>query len=250
MSHPAMSPCPYGEQPLAVLHRLAVLYVHIGDFTVVLRVDLVHQLHRFDDAQDLTLLYRRTDVDERRRAGLRRPVEGADNRRLHDGQLDFSVGRRVVVVSNGRSRRNRRRRHGNSRRRRWEAGTRHGGRRDRRWQRHDVRAVDVLADFQPQAIVLDLELREIVFADQVEDLFDLVQVHQTSIRSVVTSVSTSTPPSVTSTSSSMRTPPQPGTYAPGSIVKIMPAATASSCASTSGRRRVMRGFSCTSMPSP
>src|SRR5262249_48103442 len=121
---------------------------------------------------------------------------------------------------------------------------------DRSRQRHDVRAVGFFADLQAQAIVLDLELREFVFADQVEDLFDLIQVHQTSIRSVVTSVSTSTPPSVTRTSSSMRTPPQPGRYAPGSIVKIMPAATASSCASTSGRRLVMRGFSCTSMPSP
>src|SRR5262245_42935344 len=113
-----------------------------------------------------------------------------------------------------------------------------------------MRAVDVLADFQTQTIVLDLELRELVFADQVENLFDLVQVHQTSIRSVVTSVSTSTPPSVTRTSSSMRTPPHPGRYAPGSIVKIMPDASASSRASTSARRRVMRGSSCTSMPSP
>ena len=34
--------------------------------------------------------------------------------------------------------------------------------------------------------------------------------------------------SVTSTSSSIRTPPHPGRYAPGSIVKTMPAATASS----------------------
>src|SRR4029077_3026541 len=114
---------------------------------------------------------------------------------------------------------------------------------DRRRKRRDVRAVDVFPDLQAQAIVLDLELRQFVFAHQVEDLFDLVQVDQTSIRSVVTSVSTSTPPSVTRTSSSMRTPPQPGRYAPGSIVKIIPGATASSRASTSGRRRVMRGSS-------
>ena len=73
---------------------------------------------------------------------------------------------------------------------------------------------------------------------------------QISINSVVTSVSTSTPASVTSTSSSMRTPPHPGRYAPGSIVKIIPGSTGSSSVSTSGPRREIRGSSCTSMPRP
>src|SRR3954469_23013809 len=41
------------EQPLAVLHRLPVLDVDLYNLAIELRVDLVHQLHRFDDAQHL-----------------------------------------------------------------------------------------------------------------------------------------------------------------------------------------------------
>src|SRR5687767_12278412 len=45
--------CLHGEQPLAVLDGLAVLDVDLHDLSVILRVDLVHQLHRFDDAEHL-----------------------------------------------------------------------------------------------------------------------------------------------------------------------------------------------------
>src|SRR5215203_1002556 len=37
---------PDGEQPLAVLHRLAVFHVGADDLAVVFGGDLVHQLHR------------------------------------------------------------------------------------------------------------------------------------------------------------------------------------------------------------
>src|SRR5687768_2753275 len=47
-----------GEEALAVPHGLAVLDVDAGDFAVVLGVDLVHQLHRFDDAEHLALFHR------------------------------------------------------------------------------------------------------------------------------------------------------------------------------------------------
>ena len=57
---------PDREQPLAVLHRLAVLDVDLHDLAVVLGVDLVHQLHRFDDAEHLALLHGVADFDERR----------------------------------------------------------------------------------------------------------------------------------------------------------------------------------------
>ena len=75
------------EQPLAVLDRLAVLDVHAHDLAFVLRRDLVHELHRFDDAEHLILLDAIADVDERRRARLGRSVERADDRRLHDREL-------------------------------------------------------------------------------------------------------------------------------------------------------------------
>src|SRR6266436_488622 len=55
-------PGPYREQPLAVLDRLPVFDVDVHDLPVVLRIDLVHQLHRLDDAQDVSLLHRRTDI--------------------------------------------------------------------------------------------------------------------------------------------------------------------------------------------
>ena len=70
-------------------------------------------------------------------------------------------------------------------------------------------AVDVLAKLDAQPFVLDLEFGEFVLADEIEELPEFFEVHQISMRSVVTSVSTSTPSFVTSTSSSIRTPPQP-----------------------------------------
>src|SRR5919109_1429222 len=48
-----------GEQALAVLNRLAVLDVDFHHFSLVLGVDLVHQLHRLDDAEDLPLFHGR-----------------------------------------------------------------------------------------------------------------------------------------------------------------------------------------------
>src|SRR3954454_21296561 len=66
------SSCPDCEQPFPVLHRLAILHVDVHDFSVVFGVDLVHQFHRFDDAQDVALLHRRADLGERRRARLGR----------------------------------------------------------------------------------------------------------------------------------------------------------------------------------
>src|SRR5256885_2063625 len=63
-------PHSYGKEPLAVLNRLSVLDVDVHDLAVVLGVDLVHQLHRFDDAQHLALLDGRADVDKRGGARL------------------------------------------------------------------------------------------------------------------------------------------------------------------------------------
>src|SRR4051812_47119096 len=87
----AMSPYAYREQALAVLDGLSVLHVDVHDLAVVLGVDLVHQLHRLDDAQHLTFLHGRADVDEWRRARFRGSIERADDRRFHDRELDFRV---------------------------------------------------------------------------------------------------------------------------------------------------------------
>src|SRR5437762_14008332 len=43
-----------GEQAFAILDGLSVLHIDVHHLAVVLRVDLVHQLHRFDDAQYLS----------------------------------------------------------------------------------------------------------------------------------------------------------------------------------------------------
>ena len=59
----------------------------------VLGRNLVHQLHRLDDAEHLVLLHPLPDLDERGRAGLRAPVEGADDRRLHHRQLERFASR-------------------------------------------------------------------------------------------------------------------------------------------------------------
>src|SRR5258706_1473803 len=58
------------EQRLTVLDRLSVLDQDRLDRTRSVGVDLVHQLHRLDDADDLSLLHRLANFDER--LGVRR----------------------------------------------------------------------------------------------------------------------------------------------------------------------------------
>ena len=71
----------------------------LDDLAFVLRRDLVHQLHRFDDAEHLILLHLLADLDERRGARFGRAVEGADNRRLDDCELEWGI----VAVGAGES---------------------------------------------------------------------------------------------------------------------------------------------------
>src|SRR3954471_11354853 len=77
----------YRKQPLAILYRLAILDVRADDLTIVLRRDLVHQLHRLDDAENLILLDPLADFNERRSSRLWGSIEGSDNRRLDDCKL-------------------------------------------------------------------------------------------------------------------------------------------------------------------
>src|SRR5690242_13165736 len=52
----------YRKHPFTVLNGLAVLDVHGDHLAVVLRVDLVHQLHRFDDAEHLSFRHHRANL--------------------------------------------------------------------------------------------------------------------------------------------------------------------------------------------
>src|SRR5437773_4991905 len=75
------------EQRLPVLHRLAVRHERLEDLAVAIRLDLVHQLHRLDDAHDLPLLHLVADLHERARPGCAGAVEGADDGRLHQVEI-------------------------------------------------------------------------------------------------------------------------------------------------------------------
>src|SRR5262249_19891495 len=67
------------EERLTELDRLGVLDEYLHDAPGQLRLDLVHELHGFDDAEGLPLLDRIPLADERRRLGIRGAVEGANH---------------------------------------------------------------------------------------------------------------------------------------------------------------------------
>src|SRR5579863_10520850 len=69
-----------GKQRLPVLHGLSVHHQLAFDNPRDLGLDLVHELHRFDDAQDLAGLHAFAHADEGRRTG-----RGGFIERAHDG---------------------------------------------------------------------------------------------------------------------------------------------------------------------
>src|SRR5215510_7796777 len=72
------------EELLAVLDGLPVARVDRDDLALDVGLDLVHELHRLDDAEDLPLADPGADLGERLRLGRRRSVEGSDDRRGDD----------------------------------------------------------------------------------------------------------------------------------------------------------------------
>src|SRR5512146_115741 len=87
----AAAPAPVGsairihpEKDLAVFHRLRVLDAHLPDDAGDLRLDLVHDLHRFDDADRLARRHPGPDLGVGFGSRLRCPVEGP-----HHGRPDF-----------------------------------------------------------------------------------------------------------------------------------------------------------------
>src|SRR5690606_18771833 len=75
------------EQRLSVLHRLAVLHEDRLDDARRVGLDLVHELHRLDDADGLAFLDAVAHLDEGLRVRRRGPVERADHGRLDDVAL-------------------------------------------------------------------------------------------------------------------------------------------------------------------
>src|SRR6266542_4631938 len=75
---------PDAEQGVPVLHGLSALAVDLHHLPRHLGLDLVHQLHGFDDAEDLSDADMVADVDQRRSTWIGRAVEGADDRALHE----------------------------------------------------------------------------------------------------------------------------------------------------------------------
>src|SRR5579859_3492693 len=72
------------EQCLAVLYSPAVLHQLGYDCSGGLRLDFVHELHRFDDAQHLAGLHAVTHLHERWIAWLRSVVVRPDDGALND----------------------------------------------------------------------------------------------------------------------------------------------------------------------
>src|SRR3954465_6305674 len=70
------------EQHLPELDRLAVVDVDRPDDGLEVGLDLVHALHRLEDAERLAGRDAVADLHERRRPRLGRAVERADHRRL------------------------------------------------------------------------------------------------------------------------------------------------------------------------
>src|SRR5262249_41643713 len=79
------------EQRLTEFDRLAVLGDDRLDRAADVRLDLVHQLHRLDDAENVALLNRIADLDERFPAGggSGRGIERSHHRALDDVAFGF-----------------------------------------------------------------------------------------------------------------------------------------------------------------
>src|SRR5229473_2323119 len=203
------------EKDLAELHRLRVLRADFANHARDLGLDLVHDLHRFDDAYHLAHVHPAADLHVRLRGGLRRLVKCPDHRGLDLEKLG----------SGGWSRRC----WGGARRGPGRCGS---GVRDDHMGRalppatHGVAAVARLRHPHrrpgPKQTATDLDRTHLgcVFQD-LHDLGDDVELHTVKIppkrpytssrRSVQPSVSSTGPSADRWTSSSMRTPPRPAT---------------------------------------
>src|SRR5579884_367667 len=89
------------EQRLPELHGLGVLHQHLAHHARHLRLDLVHDLHRLDDAHHLARRHAAPDLDVGLGARLRRGVERPHHRGLDLDELDGGGGGRGGGGSGG-----------------------------------------------------------------------------------------------------------------------------------------------------
>src|SRR5262245_5042805 len=116
------------EEDLAVFHRLGVVHADLPNDAGDLGLDLVHDLHRLDDADRLSRAYPRPHLGVGIRPGLGRLVEGPHHRRFDVLERRCGGPRSLPPVALGkadgrgpRRRRQHRRRH-RHRREGWRGG--------------------------------------------------------------------------------------------------------------------------------
>ena len=148
------------EQRLAELHRAAVLDENLRDHSAHLGLDLVHHLHRLDDANHGVGRDRVANLDVRLRLGRRLAVERADHRRL-DLRLGRLLRHRRGAGSFGRDGR--------------------GGRGRGQVMLHlrllRFALAGCAAQLDLESLLLHLEFREGVFLHQVDDAFYVLEFH-------------------------------------------------------------------------
>src|SRR6266508_2803170 len=71
------------KQRLSELHGFGVVEHHLGDYSFSLRFNLVHDLHRLDDANHRLWMHLSSYFDVRRGFGGGSTVEGANHRRFN-----------------------------------------------------------------------------------------------------------------------------------------------------------------------
>src|SRR5919112_6623185 len=90
---PRLTLGPDAEERLIVLHALRILDQYLYHLARDVRENLVHQLHRLDDAQSLPDPDVIPDLDVILLPRRRRPVKGPDYRRTHQVQAPVALRR-------------------------------------------------------------------------------------------------------------------------------------------------------------